>query len=122
MAPALQDLHAQSQAAHAEDNDRAMDRFDSLTGAIENARGENIVYPELPVWLRHMAFELTEEDRDGDRFLQIAQLYVTEDLTGTVEYNQAEFELEATIQLRAKTGVSRASVQINIFGIEEEGR
>jgi len=121
LAETLQALHRTSQDAHAEDNDRGVERYNSLTGAIGDARGDKD-HPEIPTWLKPIAFELEVSDQmDGEKFLQMAQTYVTEDLQGNVEYDQENSEMVAVIQLRTKKGEQiNGAVRLNVFSDPEK--
>lgn len=120
LAETLRVLHRNSQEAHAEDKDRSMEKYNSLTGAIGDARGDND-HPEIPTWLKPLAFELeVTEQMDGEKFLQMAQTYVTDDLQGNVEYDQENSEMVAVIQLRTKKGEQiNGAVRINVFSDAE---
>merc|ERR1712198_513848 len=58
---------------------------------------------------------IDEPGIDGLVFLQLAQEYVEQDLCATVEYDQENYEMVVSIQVKSRNGKHRAGMRINVF-------
>lgn len=110
----LKALHVEAQERHAQDEGRAMDRFDSLKGEVGQHRGAEIQYPTIPNHCRMFAFELDDEN-DGLNFLKIAEKYIETDLQGEVVMKEDIFEVVGLVEVHIEEQKYSAAIRINIF-------